>query len=161
VTLIDAVTSKSLTDFTIGLSPDDLRASLPPGVTLGDAEGLVDARTGLGYRLAWWLVGPASGLLVIAGAEVLRGMVSTTRSGDPFVAANVRRIRALAGLALGYFALTAIRPLAAAAILDDLGLDEPARSLSFVPLASAVVLFALAQVWQHGVALRDEQQLTV
>jgi Protein of unknown function (DUF2975) len=161
VSLIDAVTSKSLVDLTVGLSPDGVRGSLPSGVRLDDAQGLVDARTGLGYRLAWWFVGPASGLLVIAGAEVLRAIVATTRAGDPFVAANVRRIRVLAGLTLGYFALTAARPLVAAVIRDDLGVDDPTWALSFAPVVSAVVLLALGQVWQHGVNLRDEQRLTV
>jgi hypothetical protein len=33
--------------------------------------------------------------------------------------------------------------------------------VSYAPLVSAVVLLALAQVWQHGVNLRDEQRLTV
>lgn len=161
VSLIDAVTSTSLTDLAVGLSPQDRGGSLPSDVRLTDAEGLVEARTGLGHRLAWWFVGPASGLLVIAGAEVLRAVVATTRAGDPFVAANVRRIRALAGLTLGYFVLTAARPLVAGVIRDDLGVDEPAWTVSFAPLVSAVVLLALAQVWQHGVSLRDEQRLTV
>jgi len=54
-------------------------------VALDQTQGLATVDAGLGYRLAW-SVGPASGLLVTAGAEVLRGIVASARVGDLFVA---------------------------------------------------------------------------
>jgi Protein of unknown function (DUF2975) len=116
---------------------------------------------GLGYRLGWWLVGPASSFIVLAGAEVLRGIVATARAGAPFVGANVRRIRVLAALTLGYFVLTVARSLVAVIIQDDLGLERSSPDISFAPIVSAVVLLALAQIWQYGVKLREEQELTI
>jgi hypothetical protein len=46
-------------------------------------------------------------------------------------------------------------------IQDDLDLREAVPDISFAPIVSAVVLLALAQIWQHGVKLRAEQELTV
>lgn len=161
LSLIDAVTSKTLADLTIGLPAGDVRASLPAAVELGEVEGLVTARTGLGYRLAWWLAGPATSLLVVAGASILREVLATAQAGDPFVMVNVRRIRILAVLTAGYFGLTATRPLVARAIQNDLDVDVVTTPLSYAPIVSAVALLALAEVWQRGVTLRDEQQLTV
>jgi hypothetical protein len=164
LTLIDTVTSETITDLTIGLPTDEVGAALPaqPGeVQLDDAQGVVTAHTGLGYRLAWWLVGPATSLLVVAGATILRDVVATAQAGDPFVVGNVRRLRVLASLTAAYFAVTAARPLLAQVIGNDLDIDIVTAPLSYAPLASALALFALAEIWQRGVTLRDEQQLTV
>lgn len=141
LTLLDAVASRGVTGFAI---------KLPEG-----AEGSVSARVGLGLRLAWWLVGPASGLLVILAAETLRRVVSTARAGDPLVAANVGRIRALAGLALASFVMTVTKQGVAIAIADDLGQSAASRAVSPSPLLAAAVLLGLAQVWRRGVALRE------
>jgi Protein of unknown function (DUF2975) len=92
---------------------------------------------------------------------VLRGIVATARADAPFVAANVRRIRVLAALTLGYFVLSVARALLAIIIQDDLGLERASTDISFAPIVSAVVLLALAQIWQYGVKLREEQQLTI
>ena len=128
---------------------------------LDEAHGLAAVPAGLGYRLGWWVVGPASGFIVLAGAEVLRGIVATARPGAPFVGANVRRIRVVAALTLGYFVLTVARSLVAVIIQDDLGLERTSTDISFAPIVSAVVLLALAQTWQYGVKLREEQELTI
>jgi hypothetical protein len=161
LTLLDATLAATLTDFPAGLPADQVGAGLPRGVAVDDAAALVTAHTGLGYRLAWWAVGPAASLLLLGGAQVLRDIVQTARDGDPFVAANVRRLRILAGLALGYLGLAVARPLVAIVIRRHLDLDRTTIEISWVPLVAALVLFALAQIWQRGVDLRDEQQLTV
>lgn len=135
-------------------------------MVLDEAERLVTAETGVGYRLAWWAVGPASTLVVLAGAYILHELVATARAGDSFVTANVRRIRVLAALTIGYFLLTVARSFVGVAIAIDglglgLGLDNAAATISLAPILSALVLFALAEIWQRGVDMRDEQQLTV
>jgi hypothetical protein len=160
LTLLDATLAATLTDFPAGLAAERV-PGLPRGVTADDAVVLVTAHTGLGYRLAWWAVGPAASLLLLWAAQVLRDVVRTARDGDPFVAANVRRLRILAGLALGYLGLAVARPLVAIVIRRHLDLDRTTVEISWVPLVAALVLFALAQIWQRGVDLRDEQQLTV
>jgi Protein of unknown function (DUF2975) len=71
------------------------------------------------------------------------------------------RIRVLAALTLGYFVLTVARSLVAVIIQDDLGLERSSTDISFAPIVSAVVLLALAQIWQYGVKLREEQELTI
>jgi hypothetical protein len=161
LTLLDATLASTLTDFPAGLPADQVGAGLPRGVAVDEAMAVVTAHTGLGYRLAWWVVGPAASLLVMWGAQVLRDIVQTARDGDPFVAGNVRRLRILAGLALGYLGLAVARPLVAIVIRRHLDLDRTTIEISWVPLVAALVLFALAQIWQRGVDLRDEQQLTV
>jgi hypothetical protein len=102
-----------------------------------------------------------SSFIVLAGAEVLRGIVATARAGAAFIGANVRRIRVLAALMLGYFVLTVARSIVAVIIQDDLGLERTSTDISFAPIVSAVVLLALAQIWQYGVKLREEQELTI
>lgn len=53
------------------------------------------------------------------------------------------------------------RSIVATAMQSDLGLGSVATEVNLAPLASAVVLFGLAQIWQRGVELGDEQRLTV
>lgn len=161
LSLLDTVTSKAVADLTIGLTDPQLARSLPPEVVLDGADAVVSVRTGLAYRLAWWFTGPAASLLAAAGAYILRDIVRTARDGDPFVAPNVRRLRILGGLAVGYFVLTVAQSFVGFAIQADLDLDEVSVSLSFLPVVAAVVFFALAEIWQRGVDMRDDQQLTV
>jgi hypothetical protein len=120
-----------------------------------------DANAGLGWRLAWWLVGPAASIFVVAGATVLSNIIPTAKAGDPFVVANVRRLRLLGVLTLGYFVVTVARSFVAVAIQDHLGVEQVGTAIEFAPIVFAVVLFALAEIWQRGVDMRDEQQLTV
>lgn len=61
---------------------------------------------------------------------------STARAGAPFVRANVRRIRVLAALTLGYFVLTVARSLVAVIIQDDLGLERTSTDISFAPIVA-------------------------
>ncbi len=159
--LLEAATSERLDELRIGLPVEPLRDALPDSVQIRTAEGVVIARADLGYRLAWWLVGPASGLLVVVGGWILYGIVLTVQAGDPFVAANVRRLRLLGALAVAYFALTLARPFVAVAIQGHVGVADVRSSVAYAPFVFAIVLFVLAEIWQRGVELDDEQQLTV
>lgn len=161
VTMIATVADRMLIDLPIGLPGQLAGGTLPAGTVLHEARGLVSVRTGLGYRLAWWLVGSGVSLLVLSGASLMHEIVTTARAGDPFVSANVRRLRLLGGLTVGFFVVTVAQSLLAGAIRDDLGLAPVALGVGFNPLAFALVLFGLAQIWQRGVELRDEQRLTV
>lgn len=162
LTLIAALGSKELADLVVGLPRDQVGELLPDRVSLDHAEGLATvSEVGLGYRLAWWAVGPAAGLLVVAGATILREIVATARAGDPFVRDNVRRVRWIGALAVGFYVLTLARSVVGIVIQRHLGLDDIFASADIIPLVWAAVLLALAEIWQRGVDLRDEQQLTV
>jgi hypothetical protein len=162
LTLLVAVTSKELGGLAVALPKDQVGHLLAAGVSVDTAQAVVTGHAELGYRLVWWLVGPATSLLVLAGAWMLHRIVTSAGAGDPFVAANVGRIRVLGRLAVGFWVATIVRSLVGGAVRDHLGL--PGRhplTISFDPLLWVVVLFALAAIWQRGVDMRDEQQLTV
>jgi hypothetical protein len=159
--LLDAVLDDKVTDLTIGLPAEAVTEALPDDVSLDESQAVVHASVGVGYRIAWWLVGPGTSLLVVAGAWVLRDVVASARKGDPFVAANVRRLRLVAGITLAYGVLALLRVPVALMIQDELGVEDSTANASALPIAAAIVLFALAEIWQRGVDLRDEQELTV
>lgn len=159
--LIDAVTSSTLSGLLIGLSTTQLTEGMPDGVVLTDVHGLVTVAAGLGYRLAWWLTGPAVGLLALLGLVSLRRVVVTARVGDPFIASNVRRIRALGMLTVAYFLFAVARSFVAVAIQADFDLGDSTATLPLTPIALVVILLALAEIWRRGVELREEQRLTV
>ena len=162
LSLLVAVTSNELGGIAVALPKGQVRDLLAAGVTVDNSQAVVTGHAELGYRLAWWLVGPATSLLVLWGAWMLHEVVATAGAGDPFVAANVRRIRVLGSLAVGFWVATIAQSLVGMAVQDHLGLHQPhPLHLSFDPLVWVVVLFALAAIWQRGVDLRDEQQLTV
>ncbi|MGH3848522.1 MAG: DUF2975 domain-containing protein [Pseudonocardiaceae bacterium] len=161
LSLVATINSKTVSDLTVGLPATPLRSSLPSGAVLHEVSGVLGVGAGLGYRLAWWAVGPAAAILVAVGARILRAIVATARDGDPFVSANVFRVRVLAGLAAGYFVLTVARAFVSVTIQFDIGLKGVTASLSFLPLVSTVVLLALAEIWQRGVDIRSDQELTV
>ncbi len=161
LTLLDATIGGTIDAFPAGVPASQLQDVLPRGVEVESAVATVSTETGLGYRLLWWLVGPAGSLFLLWGAQVLRDVVRTARDSDPFVAANVRRLRILAALSLGYLVLAAARPLAAIVIRRHLGVDATDIEVPWVAQVLPPALFALSQIWQRGVDLRDEQQLTV
>lgn len=161
LSLLDAVLDDKVTDLTVGLPADAVSDALPSSISVEDPRVTADAEVGLGYRLGWWVVGPGASILIVVGASTLRDVVATAREGDPFVAENVRRIRLVAGLTLAHGVLALLRVPVALAIQDELGVEEATASASGMQIASAIVLLALAEIWQRGVDLRDDQELTV
>lgn len=160
--LVEALTTDRVYGLSTPLSSDDVRELVPSSVVISKAQAFVDAPTGLGFRLAWWLTGRGSSLLVVVGGLVLRMVIATARAGDPFVAANVRRIRLLAALTLGHGLLTLLRSGVEVAIQNEIGAEHVSTTVSgSVQFISALVLFSLAEIWQRGVELRQEQELTV
>ena len=159
--LIAMLSSSTLSGLSIDLTAGQVGEGLPEGVVLDEVQGLVTVTIGLGYRLAWWLTGPASGLLALLGLVWLRRIVITARAGDPFIIGNVNRIRAVALLAVTFFVVTVARTFVAVAIQADLDVGNPTTTLSLTPIVLVVVLLALSEIWRRGVGLREEQRFTV
>jgi hypothetical protein len=98
-----------------------------------------------------------------AGLLSLRGVVRSARRGDPFVAANVRRLRTVAAAAL---ALPVVARIATWVVDGTLDSDVDLRVSSWGPdgwtcVVVAFGLLALAHVFREGVALRELEQGTV
>jgi Protein of unknown function (DUF2975) len=103
-------------------------------------------------------------LLGIAILWLLRGILFSVRQGDPFTQANVRRLRAI-GLAL--LIGTPVAELLMSAFDQALtsSVRAPGSGLSFSVPGTGVVaglgVFVLAQVFAHGVRLREDVEGTV
>lgn len=105
----------------------------------------------------WQIGGPIVGIAV---TWLIRSIIRSVRSGDPFTRANERRLWQIAGLVgvgatvvsmLEGVARTFIFQRSAAADLVPIGID-----ISFLPLIAAGVIAVLATVWRSGVGLRDD-----
>lgn len=104
-------------------------------------------------------------VLIVAFLWLLRNLLRSVVDGDPFTAANVRRLRTMGmllavGVPLGSVAsnmfeqgLASTAPAAA-----DLG---SVFSLSFGGPLAGLGLFVLAEVFARGVRLRDDVEGTV
>ena len=110
----------------------------------------------------WHLIGP---VLVMAGLAIARSITRSASSGDPFTRINVRRLWALGTIvALGGMTHSLISGAAATLMLQRSAaadLTQVQFSFSFLPLLVGLGIAALAAVWQHGVALREELDATI
>lgn len=108
-----------------------------------------------GWAGGWWALRPASSCWRALRSS--RGIVATARAGDPFVTANVRRIRVLAALTLGYFVLKVARSLLAIIIQNDrqgeghpfLHARWPVRRVA-MPAGRPVEIRAIACLHRHA-----------
>ena len=107
-------------------------------------------------------------LLLAFGIWFLRGLAGSLRRGDPFGPANVRRLRRIG------FLLVVGAPVAAVvdwslrlALVDTLphdafgGLSFQGFSFPFVALVAGLGAFILAEVFAHGVSLREDVEATI
>lgn len=107
------------------------------------------------------VLGIAGAVLVHAVLRWLRAIVDTVRDGDPFIADNARRLRAiawcvLAGQGLGLAVVAIARAVSTQAQPVDLG-----DGFSFTPWLSVLLLFVLAEVFAQGARMRAELEGTV
>jgi Protein of unknown function (DUF2975) len=152
-------------------APPDQLASLPPQVKPTDrccavTQTINDATP---LQLLLWT---ASDLIVLAlgfvGLWQLRGLLGSVRHGDPFHAANVRRLRWFGWLLmLGYPAVALASSLLKESLGSTmseaqplLGNSAPAVNLAAALLAGLAVL-VLAEVFAHGVRLREDVEGTI
>jgi hypothetical protein len=150
---------------TVTIPSEHLR-SLPVGVEIADmtpvtlkiddptpGQSVMTLLTGL----PWF----ALGLVVLF---LIRRILSSVRRGDPFNAANVRRLRTIGfGLLIGgpfamYLGQMLMQWVAESARIQGVGLHLEVPGT--LPLAGLGVLI-LAQVFAHGVRLREDVEGTV
>jgi hypothetical protein len=114
----------------------------------------------LGMRLIM-VVGIASVPLAYVILYRLRAIVDTVRDGDPFVAANARRLQTIAWAYLGLELLhIAVGIVAASSVSAAQPLDLHWR-FSFTPWVAVLLLFVLARVFDHGARMRADLEGTV
>lgn len=113
------------------------------------------------------------GLLLAGLTFLLRGMTRSARDGDPFVEANVRRLRGIGvRLVIGSVAVAIGRDLIGDAIADPYllpnlatgpgpGLFEAADSFFGAELFTGLAAIVLAQVFAAGVRLHDDVDATI
>lgn len=100
---------------------------------------------------------PVTHLLLLC----LRELVETVRGGDPFVAANARRIQLIAWAFLGLELLRLGVGLVGkhyASMLHEHNLDW---EFTFTPWVAVLLLLVLARVFEHGARLRADLEGTV
>jgi hypothetical protein len=114
----------------------------------------------LGMRMIM-VIGIASVPATYVVLSRLRAIVDTVREGDPFVAANARRLQTIAWAYLGLELLhIAVGVVAASSGPEAQPLDLHWR-FSFTPWVAVLLLFVLARVFDHGARMRADLEGTV
>lgn len=120
----------------------------------------------------WRVLGPAFSLGIvhmIAAIVVtwqLRGVLDTLVGGDPFVHSNAPRLRVIA-LSVAILEITRyVIQLATLWAIASFGQPDDGAitaefKISFTAWGMVLVLFVLAQVFDEGARLRDEEKMTI
>ncbi len=125
------------------------------------APGAIRPLFGLVFGL-----GLAAMLLMFAVVSQLRGILSTTASGTPFVSENAGRVRSIGFAVLGWAVLKTLAEAVMGTFLAT-HLTWPGVHLNVkVDLSAETVVFGLlilvlAEVFRYGIALQEEHDLTV
>jgi len=126
------------------------------GVKAGDGFGII----AIGMQMMA-VLGIATIPINLSIIDRLIAMVDTVRSGDPFVFSNARRLKQIAWLVVG---LQVIH-LAIGVIIRAIGkagqhLDMD-WSFSLTPWIAVLLIFVLANVFEHGARMRADLEGTV
>ena len=88
----------------------------------------------------------------------LRAIVATVQAGDPFVAANAKRLTGIAWALLGI----QIVDLGFGIVSTASGIDAISGwTFTLTGWLAALLLFVLARVFEHGARMRDELAATI
>ena len=148
--------SIELDEAAYGIEPIDQRIA---GVELSDVKGMLNLRS------RHWLfrIGTLLPALVVVSFMMLvihtiRSILRTLKTGTPFTAANVRRIRLLGGAFLGLALVSTVShslaPLVASRLVVFEGLSAHAGAqISFTPIGIGCLLLVLAEVFRIGAEL--------
>jgi hypothetical protein len=151
------------------ISPDDLRR-LPAGLTLNSwpavSVEIHNPTTQQMLLLSAKDLGPL--VLIITGLVLLRGFMRSVRDGDPFGAANVRRLRGIGFvLVLGAPLVELLNYALRQVLFSDLptyasvNLGMPGYELPGAALLGGLGAFILAEVFAYGVRLREDVEGTI
>ena len=147
-------------DAATGLAPVTIGPPVEATVAWGDSGGLTQVEL-----LVWQAPALIASIGVIVGSWLLLRVVRSARVGEVFTMANAVRLRWLAAVigvaGIGYEALASWGSnwiLANSAAGPHL--DTSTYSMSLVPILAALVVAAVAVIWEHGVRLaRDTDGL--
>jgi hypothetical protein len=146
--------------------PSDAVSALPDNARLAPivpvALEIEDPTAKQSLAVFLWGVPPfALGIVVLA---FLRGIVGSVRRGDPFIADNVRRLRAIAfALIIGGPLVQILMQFFTSVVAESAGVRSAPFRLD-IPGAPPVIglgVLLLAQVFAHGVQLREDVEGTV
>ena len=87
----------------------------------------------------------------------LRAIVATVQAGDPFVAANARRLTSIAWALLGIQIVDLGFGIASTAY----AIEEMPWTFALTPWLAVLLLFVLARVFEHGTRMREELAATI
>jgi len=107
-------------------------------------------------------------IVVVAAAfhffQLLRRIIDTVSEGEPFVEINADRLSRMGWIALIFqvaaFPIGAIAAYLAAQMPDHMDVSADIE-FSLTGVLMAVVLFILARVFRHGIAMREDLEGTV
>jgi hypothetical protein len=150
--------------------PGQLAEPLPPGFDLVEHVPIqVTLRQPTPAQLLLSVaVGLLPLLLMAAVLWLLRGLARSVRHGDPFGAANVRRLRRLGLLfLLGYPAMVIVSKLLQDWLVSTLpvlplgGIGTTLDVINIFALLAGLGMLLLAEVFAHGLRLRDDVEGTI
>ncbi len=115
-----------------------------------------------------WAIGQIlAPLLVAAGIWLVFQIVRSTRRGDPFTAANEKRLWTLAllvGVGVGGTAYQLIAEFGRMLLIQRSAaadLFTITATISFLPLVFGLLIALLAAVWRLGIELREDAEGTI
>jgi hypothetical protein len=146
--------------------PVDRVADLPAGtISPDEIEIVVRIRDASVEQLRWFAVRDLpGGLVLIAILWLVRGLLKSVRDGDPFINANVNRLRALAAVVLVGIPLAEfLKSVFAGELAATAGLIGPPTQLSLPSyvLLGGLAILVLSEVFAEGIRLRDDLAGTV
>ena len=150
------VAPEALTSLPANIKPTD---NIPVTVTIDHASP-----TQLFLRLAMTLL---PGLLIVALLWQLWGLLRSARQGDPFTGANVWRLRQFGWLLLLGWPLVAYLTMALKELLAATWTSptDQTEGLFAPPIGGALIfglaVLALAEVFAHGLRLREDVEGTI
>jgi len=114
----------------------------------------------LGMRLVM-VIGIAAVPMAYVVLSRLRAIVDTVREGDPFVAANARRLQTIAWAYLGLELLHIAVGIVSASSGSSAQPLDVHWCFSVTPWVAVLLLFVLARVFDHGARMRADLEGTV
>lgn len=145
------------------LDPDQavlaqLSAAEAEGVT--DVISIVDTRTdGAGYRV-WALVNGLGAAALAAGLWLVRSIITSVTAADPFVRANVGRLKAIGLLLATVPVVVSVGEGIAADLLVE-SANGAVFDLDMSWMFAGLLVLVVAEVWSQGIDMRDELELTI